>query len=68
MKCFKIKLSDFIKMSSIKIYKSYPKCNGKTRFGIRTTGGNCYPVWAFTSNEAFELAYGRSDWSNEEVA
>jgi len=67
MKYQTIKLSDFIKMSSIKTYKSYPKCNGKERFGIRTAGSSYHPVWAFTPAEAFELAYNQSQWS-EEVA
>ena len=65
MKTFFVELSDFIKMSSIKTYKSYPKCNGKQRFGIRTAGGSCHPVWAFTPAEAFELAYSQSQWSKE---
>ena len=56
MKQTKISLIDFMRISTNKVFKSYPKCNGKTRFGIKIGGGTWGVVWAINEETAFEIA------------
>ena len=49
-------LDKFKAMSSIKIYKSLPKCNGKTKYGVRSGGGTWNKIWAINEAAAWDIA------------
>ena len=54
-----LKMEDFKRLTRVKVFKSYPKCNGKTRYGIKVFWRN-YPnnyqiVWAHDENQALEI-------------